>query len=745
MANPWDKDPIVGGSAQASRSNSPWENDEVVPLSRLRAQADARRRSANTPAALRAVTQGMSFGFSDELDALGAGLETGIANIGRRVRDQEIPYTAGEARQAVFESEGEAQRQFTEDHPVGNFALQALGGALVPGLGAAGYVRGGATGAARVARASGVGAAGGALYGAGAGEGLEGRAAGAGIGAAGGAVAGAGLQVAGQGLAALGRTPVGQAVGQGVRNTIATIAAPVRRIATRRGPEQAQATANAEIVRALQARGLNADQIRQEIQRMRSAGLEPSGIDVMGEPGRVSVRAAAGGSQGQARQMVQDYRDVRAMELQPTAIRMARELTPNEQRPAAEVAAEITANRTRQGQVDYGPAQETPVAIDERILSAIDDAPGMAALRSARENAVWNRDQQTAAEIDGLIAALEIPANVRASALGQLPQVRASTLEEVRRALRDTGGALAQGGQRRAAGGALGRATDIDASMGDVAALQPARENWRVASQAIEAAGGGNRPPPNPLTASPDELAAYVASLPPEAQAAYQVFARQALTDRFGEGVEGGVGAINRIAAGANLPAGPNLPNVRRNLEAIFGDQAQEFGQDLQLARQQVSNAGFIAPNTGSQTALRASDDLAQSERLGDIRSVLTSIGTGSVLPAITRILDRTVRSAGLNEAEREAIVRLGIGSADELERVVRVAEDAQRRGLRPPKLVRDYVTRAKGVLGQNEPVALLLERQLLLPAPVAAEDEYGEALDSQPIVIEYADGTYGY
>lgn len=158
----WDSAPIAKGNS--------WDAAPLAQSGRDKARADAQRRTANTPGIIRAISQGATFGFSDELDAKLAGLETRL--------NPKAQYTPQEAEQAVLAANRQRQGSFEKDHPVQNF-LGQLGGGLALPLGQANTVR----------QAAVTGAVGGGLYGLGAAEGntaqrLPQAAAGAAIGAA---------------------------------------------------------------------------------------------------------------------------------------------------------------------------------------------------------------------------------------------------------------------------------------------------------------------------------------------------------------------------------------------------------------------------------------------------------------------------------------------------------------------------------------------------------------------------------
>lgn len=120
-----------------------------------RALADARRGSENVPDQLRALGLGGTLGFLTDINAEAQGLLQGLENAGRNVAGQEIRYGADMARQAARDAVRDDQAKYAAENPIENFALQAAGGLLTPGLAAGGnYIaRGGL--AAREAAAAG--------------------------------------------------------------------------------------------------------------------------------------------------------------------------------------------------------------------------------------------------------------------------------------------------------------------------------------------------------------------------------------------------------------------------------------------------------------------------------------------------------------------------------------------------------------------------------------------------------------
>jgi len=138
---------------------------------------------------IRALSSGMSYGLSDELERALVEAQTRGQNLNRRILGEEIPYTAEQYGEAYSDVARGNTQDFARTRPLQNFALQLAGGAVAPGMVSAGnYVAQGTTGGIRAGRAAGVGAGIGGVTGFGTAEGdladrLEGGAIGAGVGA----------------------------------------------------------------------------------------------------------------------------------------------------------------------------------------------------------------------------------------------------------------------------------------------------------------------------------------------------------------------------------------------------------------------------------------------------------------------------------------------------------------------------------------------------------------------------------
>jgi len=129
--------------------------DAVGSPTQRRALQDARRRSQSTPQQVRAFSQGGGFGWSDELDAFGAGMETRANNLAAAFGlSRGAGYSGREAERAVLAVERDRLDSYRSTNPVSATALEMagaianpisrMGGRSVPRVAAAGGVTGGA-------------------------------------------------------------------------------------------------------------------------------------------------------------------------------------------------------------------------------------------------------------------------------------------------------------------------------------------------------------------------------------------------------------------------------------------------------------------------------------------------------------------------------------------------------------------------------------------------------------------------
>ena len=656
----------------------PWSADPVATSSQIAAGAEAQRRVAGSEALSsggQAIMQGLSLGWADELAGLIAGAGQGVSNAIRTAQGQPIEIGAGDLRNAVTNATREESERFSRERPVSNFALQALGGLLTGGGAIGTGVRG----------AVATGAAYGAGYGAGTGEGDTERLPGAVTGAVAGAATGGALAGAAQVAA-----PYAQRLA-GIAGSINPGGAA--RSATRRLGPAAGAAVRMEPFITPQAIA--------ERTRLQSLGVDASALDVIGGTGERMIRSAAGPA-GPGAEMAVANSSARRANLKPEIMDVTRGLSPD-QRSAEQVREGITTLRSNLASEQYAPAYATRVQVTPEILSAISDGPGRAALSRARTAAVARRDASQVMEIDALLN-------------GETGEVSAGTLDRIRIAMSGRARDLSQrAGSRDIAGGLAERASDIDSTLATVPEIQPARQTYAELSGALENVDENLRSAAAVFSTNPQDFQRQIQGMTPTQQEALIIAVRERIMNTLGGQREAGTGALQTIA---------ESPYSRQNLETLLGaDEASRYISRIEEGVAQAQRAARVSPNTNSQTFGRMVDDetfnaASMVGAAADIGQSLTGNGF-----AIARTLDRLRSRATLSPEERAAIVELGIGSADNLERIVQVAQMARQAGRPVPREVRQFVDRSRNTLGAQSPVALQIER-LLLPSRVAAEED---------------------
>jgi len=700
-AGTWFK---VVGTEQAP--SAAWRSVPVAPEptgSQTLADEQTRRMlTANGDTAARENTfmNGVLFGAADEIGGRVAQAGQATRNLGRRLSGQPIEVNSADVNDAYVRNYRDSVGEFTERHPVQSLGLSLAGGGLTGG----GVVGGGVRGAIAT------GAAYGGAYGFGSSEGTFAERL---PGAATGAVVGGALGGTVQAAAPYARRLAGIA-SAGTR--------PIRETASRMvgRPAEPNVVAARRIADQLRRRGLSEDQIAAETTRFREAGLNPSVVDVGGENVMATVRAAASG-EGPGRQLVTDYRDRVASELTPRVVERTRRLIPDETRDSYTLADDLTRSRNTAARDQYGPAYAAVIEVPDIAIRALRGPEGTQAMASARRLASAEQRYDVAAEIDALATA----------DLDQLPMASGRALETIRRAMADEAAGLSESSPGLS-NALMDRVRQLDDALDNVPGLTEARGNYRAASEQIDAVGGvprngrqrlgrPDRAPVSAITAPAPQYSSYLDSLRPQSGAANQVYQRDALINRLSNSKDGAVGALNALTPGRNAALTENAPYIARNLEATFPGHGQQYQQDINLAREQMTFANRISPNDGSQTASRLGDQAGEMVAAG--LNGAASVATGGKWALVKLGLDNLIRNVGLNEAERAAIVELGIGSADEIQNILRVAAESRRMGSPPPAEVQAWLVRTRNTLGSQNPVSQQIE-QLLLPSPVLAGEE---------------------
>ena len=603
------------------------------------AARDAKRRVANTPNQLRAITKGATLSGADEIDAAGAFLETGIGNIGRRLTGKQPEYTARQAYDAVLQANKEADEAYQAERPVQSAGLTIGGGFLMPGGGAiAKGVMGsgkGVLGATNLTGRTIRGAAGGGALG-----GLEGflggspgeRTEGAKRGVGTGAVIGGAIPVAGAALGKVGgggKRVVNKALGGKLTNP--------------------NIEAGRRLAQALKADGLDEAQIRQIQNEWLRTGVTPQMMNVVGENTRRLFRAA-GASGGEANQAAVQNVDQLAADLQGSVIDRTRQLTPDS-RTAPQLVEDIATRRGNLASQQYAPAYQTPVTVTPTPNDPLMGAPGRAALMRARKAAEARRDFPQMRQLDELLSSMEDAARIHPLSPTNIPTVSAGALDRAKIAMGNAGrGALEDPRTRDIAGGMFSRADDIDALLAQVPELQPARQTFKgMLGQEKAVELGGNNPFSDPQ-AYGDELQRLMAMETPQGnpfpvsqdqiREAAGVGLRDEIIRNVGAPTEGATGYLNRLGTGTN---------PGRVLAETFPGQSDDYRGAVQNLVQQLNDARFVSPNSGSQTAMRLEDT-----------GLIDKLPPTSLPGLALRALDKLQKGLTMTEQERAALVQLG-------------------------------------------------------------------------------------
>ena len=387
----------------------------------------------------------------------------------------------------------------------------------------------------------------------------------------------------------------------------------------------------------------------------------PALIDVSGGNVRRLVRAAAGGSEGNAQNIAQQYLDRIQGGLQDEASRITRALPPgNTPLNAGQYADDLATQQQHMAQNEYRVPYSQPASVTPEMVSALQGSDGRAAIGRALRGASANRDAQQMGELRDLLAVAgqqsggQNPITGRFQSLDEaLASLSSGSLDRVRIAMREMGGAHARAGHGDIARGLRRRVGDIDTALDQTPGLTEARASYRQNQAQRDAVELGRTGTSTPSSAYGPALA-ELETITPNSRISAAVGYRQSLLDSIERPAAGSTGALNRIAS---------APQQGENLAATFGQPtAQRYQAGISNEISRLRNARGISPNTGSQTALRAEE-----------MAVLDVLPFGQKAGMVARAFDMLKRGLSLTEAEKEAIVRLGTSEAD-LRRVIAIS-----------------------------------------------------------------------
>lgn len=580
------------------------------------------------------------------------------------------------------------QREIAADDRQNQTLARNIGGVsgFATGLAAPGasFIRG-AQGAGQVGRAALVGGAYGGAYGSGAADdSVSSRLAGLGGGALLGAAGGAAVQQGAQALSNSG--------------TVQRLAGIAGNMTGRRDP---QVTAAQRLARTI----TDPDAAVAERARLQSLGLDPSLMDVTGGTTERLVRTAAGpagpGAEAAVGNMV-----ARQANLKPEVMGVTRGLSPDP-RSASAVREGILEARDALATTQYREPYAAQVELTPDAIRAIRGG-GQSAIREAIQDELSspNFDANVVRELEGLLDA----------DLDQIPSVSGRALDRVRIALRDTSEGLMRGDRpnRTRARGFAERVAGVDTALDAAPGLIDARSTFRNLSGAAEAIDNAEQV----FSTDPQDFVRLLRDMTPEQRQAMTIGVRQEILDTLGGQRAAGTGTLQTLS---------EAPYARQNLQALLGaEEAERYLGSIRARVQQAQRAARVSPSTNSQTFGRAQDEAAVNavEIVSAALDGVQTVGGNALAGARTaNRVSNFVAARTMTPEVRAAIVDLGIGSADELERIIESGTRARQANRPPPREVRAYLARVQGQLGSQNPVTVRLE-QLLLPARVSAEEE---------------------
>lgn len=656
--------------AAALRGAQEWSAQNAP---KAKALADARGQFAKNAKgpfagwneAMTARARGAMFGVMDEAQGGVAALATGARNsLARMTGGKGAGYGMRDAYEATAQASREQERDYAARHPVVNFANQTAGGAWLP----VGRAMTGGSLASTTVRSAAIGAGVGGFYGAASADGdASARLSGARQGAMTGAAIGAAAPVVARGLQMTGRV-ASDAVAKPVARTVARAAN--RAVGAATGGRVTVLPPEAEAVKRIteeMARDrLSPAQMEEALAAWSETGASsPQFLNLVGENTRALFRAAAG-KPGPARDMAVKHAERVAADLQDNVIGRTAKLTPDA-RPARVIEGEARLARAEAARSEMDRIGDQLVTLTPDSVQGLRSDLANAAIKEAAQNALASSDPSVR----------NIGARLNRLAADVVDKPSAVTLDlrsaqDISKSLLDAADSAFKGGNgaRGKALADLGRSIRNNAGSPEQGGFSEYGD-WlkkyaddSAALDALDVGRGG-------MNASPDDFALDLAAVntTPQAQTLAQTGYRQAITDAVGNPTAGATGVLNRLSTSTNQT---------RNLATAFGaDEAARYQGAVSNEVKKVGDARFISPNTNSQTASRQSDAL---ELLGALPS--------KVSQGVAFVIDKLLRGATLTDAEREALIRIGIDPAE-------VSMTKVRQMPPPPTRGKSYGTRA--------------------------------------------------
>lgn len=355
----------------------------------------------------------------------------------------------------------------------------------------------------------------------------------------------------------------------------------------------------------------NPEEMRARADRMRQAGVEPTGLDVIGGRGERLVRATGVKTDTAGETLTENAMRARA-DLKPAVMSQTRGLV-DDPRTATQLADDLTVARGEAARTNYAAPYATPVQIDANTANVLRGEAGRAAIQRARQAAAARQDYSQMQELDSLLA----------SNMDGFPTVSAGTLDRIRIAMGERAQTASRRGANDLAAGYRMREAGLNRALDEVDGLQPARADYRNKTQAIEVLGRDRK---DVFSTDPRDYRSWLQSLSPEARQANAVAIRQEVLDTLGGQRQSSFGTLDDISQSTY---------ARENLRAAIGEQrADDFLAGITERVAQTRRAMEVTPGAGSRTAVLENDlqgvtnaltaaDVAQKGLRGDLIGVV--------------------------------------------------------------------------------------------------------------------------
>lgn len=413
-------------------------------------------------------------------------------------------------------------------------------------------------------------------------------------------------------------------------------------------------------------KGLTPQQLREAATRLSEHGFAPTLTDVVDESGRAVIRDA-NSRMTPGRTRAQLRADEVTTNAPSHAANRAAQLTPDQTAPLPEVRNAAVASRRAQGRADYAAAANDRVAIDPVAPElAYQREAVAAAARTLRTNKAYDQ----ASELDAVLARMDRGEPLTGDiSTGALDQVKRELMLNARNAIAST--------NRTSEGpGLTERGTNVDNYLAEQSdAYRTARDNYARNKQVEAGLEQGNI-----LGMTGPEGVSAIRNMTEAQRAGARVAVRQKLQDMF-TGATSADGPLRRLQL---------EDDVRAILTELYGpEEAASLADYAKVARERINAARYVAPNTGSQTALRQAD----SSAVANMADTGLELATGGKLTLIRKAID-LLRPKGLGDADAQLLAEAAADPA----RLDAIIADIERRQPQIGQQLRAALPRAAAV-----------------------------------------------